>query len=48
MLNLVVVDYMAFLAKLSDDGLHVDRVPDDDRVGDQVQACGLVCVFLWL
>jgi hypothetical protein len=40
--EITVVHRRAFLLQLLHDRRHVDRMPDDDRIGHQIQATGLV------
>ena len=40
--EITVLHGIAFLLQLLHDGRHVDRIPDDDRIGHQIEATGLV------
>ena len=42
MREIAVLDRITFLFKLLDGGGHVNGVPQNHRVGDQVQAAGLM------
>ena len=42
MRKITLVYGIAFLLELLDDRRHVDRIPDNDRMGDQIETQGLM------
>ncbi len=49
MFDVVLVDFAAFAFQLIQSGLHINRVPERNRIDDQIQASRLIkLVFLML
>ena len=42
----VLLHRIAFLFELLHHRSHIDGIPDDDRIGDEIEATGLMCEFL--